>query len=220
MRICAALSWFDEEPVLLDRCVRSLDGVADCLVALDGVWNGFPAASARSPAEQSATITAAAEHVGLEVRCMSRRGWRSQVEKRSSLFRAGWDAFRPDWVLVIDADEYVASCDPGALRAILSPHHDVASLPVVNVTGELAGMTRDMRRVFRASPGLTVERWHYGYRNENGWLDGDRAFVRRLPAVHLATCIRIVHDDTLRGLERRQAKHDYVRYRARERVEA
>ena len=71
MRIAAALAWYDEPPAFLDRCARSLAGVVDELVALDGAWRLQPDGQPYSPYEQVDSLRAACADVGLRLRDMT-----------------------------------------------------------------------------------------------------------------------------------------------------
>jgi hypothetical protein len=102
VRITAALCWYDESEEFLTRCVSSLEGLVDDIVAVDGAWELFDG-RAWSPDEQQWAIKSAAFNAGIacEVIVPPER-WRSQVEKRArAMAAAGADS---DWVFVIDAD--------------------------------------------------------------------------------------------------------------------
>lgn len=217
-RIVAALPWYDEPVSFLDRCVRSLEGVADELVALDGRWKlfGDDEAPVLSHWTQSHAIAKAADATGLEHAVwMGPTVWETQVAKRAALMELASE--KGDWVFVIDADEYVAACDIDALKQQLAD----TELHVATVT--LTNMTTDrpagrIRRIYRS--GTTVQTAHNGYRYHDQWLHGDGIHVKLAPALDTSDVIRL-HD---RGHERDQQRIDtkraYSRARQRHRVEA
>jgi hypothetical protein len=68
VKIVAALAWYREPPEFLDRLVRSLAGLVDVLVALDGAWALFPDAEPHSTlAEGMALHEAGALDAGVAV---------------------------------------------------------------------------------------------------------------------------------------------------------
>lgn len=214
MRIVAALPWYDEQPSWLDRCVRSLAGVVDELIAVDGRWELYDdSAPILSHFEQDIAITKAAHAVGIEATVWKPgRVWATQVAKRAVTMELA--AELGDWVLVIDADEYVAHHDP-VWKARLEYGYDVG---LVALHAQFEQMPdRRIRRVFRA--GTTVRVAHNGYWYEGRWLHGDSAKVRLAPAVDLSDAL-VLHDDSGRREPGREQKAmDYRRARARERVE-
>lgn len=216
VRVCAALAWYDETPEFLDRCVRSLAGVADEVLALDGAWRLFPCGRPMSPPDQEEAVWAAARSIGLPVRVkVPSEVYASQVAKRAHLMELAAD--HCDWVLVIDADEYVADADGDAVHAAL----EVATENVGIVTHRnlhrgwtannpdppRAGMNR---RLYRA--GTTVVVVHSGYVRE-----GEHLHVS--DPVDLREALTIEHDNWNRGDDRNERSREYRRARERERVE-
>lgn len=217
MKIIAALCWFDERPEILARCVSSLAGVVDSVVALDGPWEGFPAEGLlRSPDEQSAAIDAAADAAGLPLRAgHGAEAWPSQVAKRSELMRVA--ALAGDWILVVDADEYVERCDPEALRRVLAEtEHDVAEARMRNAGQGVRNISAfGKRRLFRSASGVTLERAHNGYRAADGrWLYGDRRHVDLAPAADVSGYLELVNDVSARPRRRADAAAVYYQARA------
>lgn len=217
--IAAALCWFDEPPETLDRCVRSLAGVADVLVALDGRWALYPAAVNVSPLEQAEAIHSAASEIGIPVvdeSCPANRPWASQIEKRTALMQLA--AVLAPWTLVIDADEYVDQTTPDALQvALRDTASDVAEIAISN-TGSGIFDTRPhaRRRVYRASAQVTIDRGHNGYRAYDGrWLNGDLDHVELEAAVDCFNHLHLVHDRDARSPARVASSTSYYRLRNR-----
>jgi len=223
MKITACLAWYDEQPELLEQCVRSLAEIADELVAFDGAWRLQPNALGWSPSEQHEAIHAAAADSGIETSIVTMAGpWPSQVEKRTQLL-ASATATGADWLFVIDADEHIRECDPDALAGLLTAtDRDVASVACQRyANGFRSGPPRLIRRFYRAAAGVTVERAHNGYRTADGrWLHGDPCAVRLEPTLDLGGVISLVHDTTARPDYRRHAAREYRQRRTREQVEA
>lgn len=210
VRIVAALAWFDEPVEFLERCVRSLAGVVDEIVALDGAWRHFPDGARRSPLEQQGVIVAAAQKAGIVPTVRSPKGiWESQVQKRAALMElAGLNA---DWVFVVDADEYIAAADGDAARHELA-YTDLLcgyvtfrnlnrgeSMPG---TTPLSGLNR---RFFRA--GTTVQIVHSGY------MHGKRNLLVTEDAHDLSRLVELEHDNVNRGADRNERSRQYRRAR-------
>jgi hypothetical protein len=49
MIVTGILAWWDEPPELLDACIRGLGDIADRIVAVDGAYRRYPAATITSP---------------------------------------------------------------------------------------------------------------------------------------------------------------------------
>lgn len=214
MVICAALAWYDEPVEFLDRCVRSLAGVVDEIVALDGRWEEHPGETHLSSDAEYDAIEQAAHAAGINCDTLSPgRPYVSQVDKRIELMEtASGDA---DWILVIDGDEYVSAANPMLLRATLTQTHlEVGYVGFKNLhRGEImpgiplnAGLNR---RLFRA--GTTLKTVHSGYMR-----DGRNLLVSE-DAVDLRHCLSLEHDNVNRGHIRNEAARTYRRNRSTER---
>lgn len=215
MKITAALCWFDEPLDFLDRCVRSLAGLADDLVALDGAWKWFPG-GAQSNWREAEMIRLAAADIDLPCAVITPQTiYESQVAKRNHLMELAGGL--GDWILVIDGDEYVAHADPDTVRAQLADtEHVVAAVEITNLHrgGEIPGYHPDgglRRRVYRS--GTSVQRVHTGY-----FHDG-RPLYRSEPVVDLSAHLRLEHDNCNRGDRRNQRSIEYRVAREREGVE-
>jgi hypothetical protein len=127
VRIVAGLCWYDEPSAFLERCVASLAGVVDEVVAVDGAWRWFPGGLALSPPDQEEALRRTAREHDLPLRVVVPESvYESQVTKRAHMMElAGENA---DWVLVIDADEYVARCHAGRVRAGLEATGDLIGI--------------------------------------------------------------------------------------------
>lgn len=215
MRIVACLAWYDEPLEHLHRAVTSLRGLADTLIAVDGAWNLYPDGQSCSAPEQREAIHCAAEEVGILAVVWQGREWTSQVEKRNFLMREG--ARCGEWMLVIDGDEeIVRSPDTSDVRTILADTgRDVATV-VCRHHNDVVNQA-PIRRVYRASAGITVETAHNGYRTMDGrWLHGAPSHVTLEPTVALP--VTLIHHATSRGEPRNRSAADYRA--ARRRVQA
>lgn len=221
MTITACLAWYRETPESLDRCVRSLAGVCDRLIALDGRWELFPGDGFLSTDEERDAVLEAARGAHVAGMLVSpAKPFASQVEKRALLMTLAADA---DWLLVIDGDEHLRCPDPNAFRtALAETDADVCRVNLRNYGGGVTQGERPVRRVYRASTGVTVETAHNGYRTADGrWLHGDPAYAKPLErADTLEDLLTVEHDVDARPSDRRAAAKEYRRERSRDRVEA
>lgn len=188
--VTASLVWYDEPESTLRECVTGAARVCDRIVAVDGAYRRYPGAEVRSPAGQAEAIREAAEEAGIEcLVIVPDRLWAGQCEKRSHALAAA--SVGSDWIAVVDAD-HVVDTDRGEARDALArvpsgvavvsvvmttPKDPLRSLEETSATGWHHGMaTAEMRydHLFRALPGLRVERYHWWY---SAWLDGRRRWV-------------------------------------------
>lgn len=168
MKVYALCSWYDEDPRHLGRLVRSLKGFADVLVAVDGAYATFPGATAESPSVQHGALSDAVRSAGLRPYLVTPDvPWAGgEVEKRAAMFeyarQAG--ATADDWLLIVDADMALGYGSADTLGLLEATDCDVAEVRWHNIQidGKVAGEYR-FRSMFRALPGLTVERTHWLY---------------------------------------------------------
>lgn len=199
LTIGAVLCWYAEPPASLERCLTSLVGVADFVAVLDGPWQPFPAVTCRSTVEEWRTVAASP----VPVVYGPVRWWRSQIEKRTASLELATNA-GADWIFVIDADEHVVKCDVERLRhRLASP----ATSSVATIHSRRVGMKpRNVRRLYRAIPGLRYEKAHSGVITpDRRWLSGDPGHVRLEPADDLSEMLAIFHEQ---GVSRSQQRQD------------
>lgn len=214
MKICAALAYYDEPVEFLERCISSLEGICDEIVALDGAWQHFEGGH-MSPLEQAESIWRTSRKASIKPHvAIPSRVWESQVHKRQCLMEHA--AAYADWVFVIDGDEYVTYSEPETIRRDLyATEHLCAYAAWKNLNqGEtMPGTTPASglnRRLFKA--GTTVKIVHSGYFYEGtNVLLGD--------ALDLRHCLAIEHDNVNRGVERNARARQYRRDRERHAVE-
>lgn len=216
MKLIALLSWFDEPVELLRECVASL-GFCDHLVAVDGCYALYPAASCRSSRLQTNAIitTAIKTRLPLSLHIPSGPWQGNEVEKRSAMFRYGNALAEPgDWFLVIDGDETVAQADLGLKRVLEDCPEDVAMF-------KLVGWAQDqnlVRGLFRADPTLRVEGAHYryivGHGDERRVLWGNVEVDREETAFNAGHLLMVRHQRHRRPDDRLQAANRY--YEARD----
>lgn len=180
MKVTAALSWYDEPVELLDACVRGLAGIADRVVAVDGVYRRFPHTSFISPPEQADVIREAAKDIGIECLVITpEEAWAGQVAKRSHLL--GLASIDTDWIMVLDADHIIHG-DVFATRqeleafdrsvdvvsvSLFTPNHEDRPIGQSAATGWHSGMAGQRIHIghfFRALPGMHVEKFHWWYK--------------------------------------------------------
>jgi hypothetical protein len=223
MRIVACLAWYMEPPAFLERCITSLRGLADEAICYDGAWDLWPDGRPESSPEEHAAIARAADEIGLPVTIYTPdTTWASQVEKRASLMLEAGET-GADWLLVIDGDEYIASHQASAARALLeSTSCDVATIMHKRTTGvEAVNTPGPIRRLYRADTGVTVDTAHNGYRTIDGrWLHGDCAAVKLEPPLDLSRYVLLHHERANRGDARNRAALDYRSARLAQGVES
>jgi hypothetical protein len=229
MIVTAALMWSNEDPELLEACVRSTAKVADRIVAVDGSWGRYPGGTIRSSQAEEDAIREAAQRVGLDCDIyIPVRGWLGQVEKRTFLYQRA--AQGSDWIAVMDAD-YVLHAKWEAVRKELEQSQaDVYEIPFVTPSNPMGTMTpgpwheQGARGVqyhsilYRALPGIQAERRHFfisALKNgERVWLmHGDDAHPH-LPAYRLTAEYWIEHRCMFRTEEYMLASRAYQNDRA------
>lgn len=213
MKICACLVWYDETVESLERCIQSLQGVADSVVAVDGRWKLMPGTGLYSPFLQHAVIRETAHDAGIEAIVVEapEAALGTQVAKRD--YAMNLAAEHGDFVFVIDGDEFVEHCDPVALRAALArTDADVCHAAVRNA-GHRVFQTRPhaRRRGYRSDAGVSVVEAHNGYRAADGtWLNGEHELAE---AADTSALIGIVNDRDARTPERQERAGFYFRVR-------
>lgn len=210
MKIVALLSWFDEEPAWLERCVTSLTLLpVDHLIALDGAYGLFPDGKPSSGRKQANAIKTAAKDAGITVDVYQPlKTWSTELVKRDYLFRMAEQKTEPtDWYFVIDSDEYVDHV--GNTREILGTSFDVAAVDLQepgHPHGTIHYATHP--KFFRAIRGLHCDTAHFRYRTPDGrllWGDAvrDRCEPRQM------TPMRVIHKTRLRPAARRARADKY-----------
>jgi hypothetical protein len=217
VRIVAALAWFDEPPEFLARCVRSLQGLVDEVVAVDGGWRWFPGARFASSPPEVRAIRDAAKDAGIKSRVIVPESvFDSQVHKRAFLMQEA--ARDSDWVFVIDADEWVSDVDCEAVREALSSTTALVAAVTIRNLHQGDELPADYhpdgglrRRFYRSGTTVVVVHSGYSYHGKH-LLPGE-------PAVDLGEYVTVDHDICNRGTDRNQRAAEYREARTRERVE-
>lgn len=219
--IAACVVWYDEPIVALERCIRSIrdTDAADFIVTSDGRWEGFddggpvcsPAETRHRVLELVLDLFPAPDGIAMETFQVP---FESQVQKRARAYRTA--SLIADWLLVIDGDEYVETCDPRELRATLEhTDHLVGHVGLRTLHGPSApqGISTPPR-LFRSRHGITVENSHNGVRTLDGrWLAGDPVAVAIEPGVRVGQHLQMFHTQ---GAERpRERELRDRRYRRR-----
>ncbi len=106
MKIVAAVNYFDEPLEHTDRLLESLQGFVDGVVLVDGAYRLFPHDIPYTDEKRLNTIHETSVLLDLNMTIVSiETAWTNQTTKRSYMMNAAADA--GDYVLVIDADEWV-----------------------------------------------------------------------------------------------------------------
>lgn len=224
MRVTACICWYDESPEFIYRAARSLEGVADRLVTLDGAWRFFEPERVESSAEAREALHEGATDAGLPHEALrGERVWETQVEKRGALYETAINLTKPDWLFVLDGDEKVVESGEDFRYALARTERHVAAVSVRNLNPAKFEKTRRHRRFFRAVPGLTVTETHNGVVIPDGygglrWLAGPRR-VDMEPALDLSGSFFIDHPQMGRGDNRNRRSRAYYATRASKRIE-
>lgn len=199
MIVTAALPWWNELPDDLYRCVRSLENIADRLVALDGAYARYPEATVRSSADECEAIRDAATDAGIEATIIQPdRLWAGQVEKRSYLLAMA--SIGSHWIATLDADHIIKADREAVRKALRRELSDVIDVPYVTpidpdrkMKDAAVGKWHEDQTVgrmmvphlWRVLPGMKVEKFHWWYSaHKNGykvWLwggDGEHPTVQ------------------------------------------
>lgn len=214
--IAAALCWYDEDPRILRRLVRSLAGNVDILVTLDGPYLDYPAGRV-SPLEQGAAIQQDARLAMLPHDSMIPVA-DTQTGKRTHLYQHA--AMQADWILIIDADEELRVTDPRELRRRLDGF-DAATVLVQ--TGAACAVHP---RLIRSMDAITCGPEYHGMLSATGE-DGRRVCIRdrrelimgehprprRAREVDVSDLVTIINHTDDRPEPRIAAKREYVKRR-------
>ena len=167
MRVVSVTPWYDEDPTNLHTTARSLAGLVDCAVWVDGAYEHFPNAQLRSPRDQYEAIYDGCAAAGIEAMIYSTNGvgwWGAvhdggEVAKRNfTLFLAG--LMRPDWVVIVDADW--EHCGNASRVRKMMRRTDARALD-----GWVVGWG-ETRAAYRWDPGMRYVRSHYYLRAGDG----------------------------------------------------
>jgi hypothetical protein len=235
--ITACLSFFDEQPELLHRCISQLAAVGiDQLVAVDGPYALYPHEQTRSTPEALDAIRETTHDLGINLLLSGgTHAWEgNEVEKRQHMItlargahpRKKWNAERAErnWLLVVDADhfwqidsglnlhELLGQC-PGAI--------DFAAVSFAEVfQPNGAPIYAPARPLMRARWDLRMGTNHYTYETSDGFSTFLDRPVSTKPALNLRNHVRVVHGVHDRDPERRGRQITYYDGRDAGRVEA
>jgi hypothetical protein len=228
VKIVALLSWWNENPAWLTRCVTPLGRFVDHLVAVDGAYEHVSGSHehARSSGDQADAIVAACDGTGLALTLhRPTEPWiGDEVAKRTFMFQAAALLTEPgDWLFVVDADEFVQEV-PASIRSQLEQAtEDGFEVGQIDMASPPPARGVDLsRRFFLADPSFRVEGRHFHYvagpTTSPRLLWGDGSDPRLLPAVHIEG-FRSEHWTAKRHPYRRQAQLDYYARRKKLRLE-
>ncbi len=217
-RLIALLSWFDEPPATLTRCLAGLSaaGVTH-VVALDGRYGLYPADHDQSHPNEYAAILLSCRELGMSCTIEQPAGpfEGGEVEKRTALFALGWAAASDgDWFWVQDADQWTVSVPADLGERLAATDLDAAEVDMLDVEAQRANLStwpahHAMRSLFRAQP-LRVDGNHVNYVTADGrhlWgRDGDGRVEN---ALDLTGCVHVEHHPQERAPGRLAAKLTY-----------
>lgn len=219
MKLVALLSFFDEPVENLTRCVIGLRRAGvDHLVAVDGRYALYQADEHLSHPNQHAAIVLACREAGIALTLHTPGGaWeRNETEKRSFLFALGHAVSVPgDWLLVMDADEFIVQVPDDLRDRLAATDLDVAEVALMDMVAaridrpDFPVMTT-VRKLFRAQR-ITVGPAHWDYMTDDGRMlwgseGGDRGRNGLMePALELLD-LQVEHHPDRRPKARLEAK--------------
>jgi hypothetical protein len=195
--------------------VAQVFSFVDLVIAHDGAWELMPGAKPRSPYRQRQALRDACVEHGLDLYLRANKGqlWSSEVAKRAAELGFASDLLTSkDWLLRLDADEFVFGRPKELRRYLRSAWRDVAT-----VRFHQAGTrSHSLPRLIRVLPGLTVKEFHHFVHAEGKDLVGSRRNVSWGSCPRDA--LQILHHPD-RSPERLVAKLDYYQRRDELQVE-
>lgn len=170
MKLVGLLSWFDEDPAMLETAVRSACRIVDHLIAVDGRYALFEHHDVVSGPEQYDAIAGACQDSGTTCELVGVAApWDGphggEVAKRAFMFeRAEAVTTTADWHLVFDSDLEFIDPDVRTLRTRLADTNLDVGTAMVNHEGAV----HPHPVFFRALRGLTVSERHWRYHVPGG----------------------------------------------------
>jgi len=214
MLIAACMSWYDERPAVLRMWVEQVYSFADLVIAHDGAWEFFPGGKPRSSYRQRRALRAACSEHGIDLYLRTNGSlWPSEVNKRAAEleFAAGL-LTRKDWLLRLDADEFVFGQQKKLRSYLRRAKRDVAT--VMFHQQNIQPLRHP--RLIRALPGLTVKGLHHFVCADGKYLVGSRQNV--VWGTTPREAVQIVHHPE-RSRQRLEARRKYYRRRDQSRVQ-
>lgn len=226
--IVALLSWWEEDPAWLIRCVAGVSKFAHHLVAVDGAYERIEGAyiAPRSSGVQADAVVAAADGYGLGLTLYQPSApWiGDQVAKRTFMFQLGGLTAGPgDWYFVVDADEVVVDVPADLEQQLGKAAVDGYEAAIVEQSDLPLRGLQPSRRFFQYDPHLRCEGGHFrfiaGPRGKPRLVRGDERVEKVVPAATLRG-FRFEHWSNLRNPVRREKQRAYYRLRYDEKLEA
>ncbi len=169
--VIAALIFYKQTPERLYRCVKSLEGSCDGVVALDGPFAGLQGELC-SPIDNYDAIDEAATEIGVTFDIFEcDMAWRGEPEKRTAAARAAYnlrvvlDGEMP-WLLVLDSDEWITT--PIDWTNVLPYAHGTARINAYRGDTPAPGEGGDGAKMVRLFPNTPTLLWgpaHYDVRD-------------------------------------------------------
>lgn len=233
MKIHALLSWYEESPTFISACVASIAPHVDHVIAVDGAYQNFPDARAKSDRLQAETIMAICD--AADIACTIHQPatpWRgNEVEKRNHLFKIASAFSEPftDWYWVIDADCVVTSV-PTDFRPLLKECEqwsiDVALWERRDYLGDVPEVARELvlpthaanplTCLFRVMKDMQVVGAHYvygGFKPDGEWSYAWAPHFMHPEATLRVPEIQVEHRSIYRDKYRRDLSQMYYKIR-------
>lgn len=195
MKLIAMLSWFDEDPELLEECISRVRALGvDHLVAVDGPYDLYPAERQQSPYEPFKAILDASAGIGVTMR--NKASWSgNEVEKRNFMLGLALGvADRDDWLLVVDSDHMWEARRSDDLPLKMLLEMTTLDFAEVSISDEAPDVqdphTYPARLLMRAIPGMRYDGAHYRIRLP----DGRKSLALRTEAEESTATALDLHD--------------------------
>lgn len=194
--------WYDESPDWLYELVCSVAPICSRVVAVDGAYALYPDAQGRShPDQASAIVFGAAQHaLDLTLHQPAQPWSGNEVKKRNFALDLA-SAAKPDWLLILDGDEFLAEFPPD-LHERLEATDESAATICHRFPDRTDGICTKLYR-----PPVRIGKWHAEY------LDPSGVNLRDDPRLHFADVV-VHHRKGERDPERQENAARY--YTARD----
>lgn len=229
MKIAAGICFYNDCKSL-ERTLQSLEGKVDVMVCIDGRYKGFEDKNKTGLSNDGSRemVKGFDKTVLLDVPDVF------EVQKRQSYL--DWcEKHKPDYLIIIDSDEYVAEYNETVFRRELETinnsqysRYNVFALMLevysgkydhivhTFVSGQAPRTTTSKNRAYQHAPRLWLRPWemeynlkHYHYRKKDP--TSSLHYQEQNAAVKIVTGIKLNHDHALRTKEHLQKRREYQR---------
>lgn len=189
--IQGCIIFYNDSPALLERCLKSVRGVCDKLLGIDGAFAGFPMFK---PWSTDGCLDIAKKYCDTVIE--TKDPWKSQIDKRNACLTLKNES---DYYLIIDSDEYFN----GKMPILKSSAYGI------NIDNPENNTKNEQIRIFRHRHGLKYEERH-------NWIWHKRTIINQPEfgsKFKKITTASIIHTPGQRPYERRLDDVTYLQKR-------